>query len=217
MARHQAVVVALLSVASSTAASIAFTARAPHIGASIVAAVALLLLVMASLVPARYSSVRLIEAILPVIFNVLDLKDGDRLAVHYLHGGKEKYEQLTDYFPTQLRSTRGRVFSFSHGIVGQCFKTNQPHNYSVPEGVPFEEAMAQRWSFSREELSRLSQDRRSFMAFPIGQDGFLAQAVLYFDSSSGKTFDATGFEKASGDIDRFFLTQLQEALRKGVA
>jgi hypothetical protein len=58
--------------------------------------------------------------------------------------------------------------------------------------------MKERWNFSPEEFSRLTQDRRSFFSAAIGKYDNRAKAVLYLDSPDGARFSAATFP----DIER---------------
>ena len=144
-------------------------------------------LVLVGVTPGQYEKTTLFESILPSVHKVLELKAQDRVTIHYLASKRrQQYEQLTDYYP--VASGKGRLFGFAHGIVGQCFSNRQSHSFSIPEGSDFAETMKENWSFSADELVRLTKDRRSFFAFPIGRDGVFARAVLYMDSPDSDTF-----------------------------
>ncbi len=161
---------------------------------------------LAAISPSYYAKTELLESILPTIYAILELHGDDRLTIHHLKSkSRQLYEQITDYEPN--RYGKGRVFPFSHGIVGQCFKTVTPHAYKVPQGVTFEAAMKDRWSFAVDELARLPKDRRSFFAYPLGRDGKFARAVLYMDSDRPDAFDdEEGMEQK---ISKLFRRQLE--------
>jgi len=172
-----------------------------------------LILVIIGVTPEPYGKVRLIGTILPSIHRVLGLDQKERITVHYLTSSRaEQYEQLTDYYPTMVG--RGRRFSFSHGITGQCFKSPQPRCYSVPEGEDFDQAMKERWSFSADALPRLTQDRRSFYSHPIGREGAYARAVLYMDSPNPNRFSDDTCDEISTRIEGLFLPVLLQILGK---
>jgi len=148
---------------------------------------------------------------LPTISAVLNLdQKTDRVTVHHLKSKRlERYEQLTNYYPSN--TGKGRVYTFSHGIVGSVFKTREPRLFTIPDGKSFEEAMKGNWGFSEQELARLTRDRRAFYAYPIGTDGAVAKAILYIDSSSATTL--TDAELLKDNIEKYFLRQLETILR----
>ena len=151
----------------------------------------------------------------PTIHRLLGLEASERITVHYLKSAsRQQYEQLTEYYPQKGKPSRGRTFTFSHGIVGQCFKTIHKMCWAVPDGKKFEEAMQDRWSFSQDELVKLTQDRRSFMVYPLGQKGSYAKAVLYLDSPKTDRFTEANCQNHLGIIENYFLDQLNEALRR---
>jgi len=161
---------------------------------------------LAAISPPHYAKTELLQSILPTLYAVLELHGNDRLTIHHVKSkSRQLYEQITDYEPN--RYGKGRVFPFSHGIVGQCFKTLIYHSYSIPPGVTFEAAMKDRWSFTVDELARLPKDRQSFFAYPLGCDGKFARAVLYMDSDRENAFaDAVRIEQK---ISTLFRRQLE--------
>lgn len=214
LARRRGVALAIASTLSSICAGAAMQYQVIWLGA--VAAGFGFLIVLLGVVPHRYAVQELLALMLPAIFRSLHLVEAtDRVTIHYLTSARrEAYEQLTDYYPRGTPSRRGRQFTFSHGIVGRCFKTRHFHHYSVPAKSAFREAMIDDWGFTESELEKLTQDRRSFMAVPIGQEGGLAQAVLYLDSSDLARFDEVEFKKHKGTIEDLFLPQLSEVFRE---
>lgn len=169
-------------------------------------------LILTGIAPPRYAKITLLETILPSIHRVLQLGENDRITIHHLRDKKYRtYEQLTNYHPTRVG--RGRVFSFTHGIVGQCFATpGRAHSYAIPSGVAFVTAMQNDWSFTQDEISHLSQDRQSFFGFPIGTDGEYAKAVLYMDSPDPNTFNQQREAAITEQIDCLFSAQLAQIL-----
>jgi hypothetical protein len=155
---------------------------------------------LAAVSPPHYGKTALLESILPTIYAVLGLHGNDRMTIHHVKSQRRQlYEQITDYVP--MRYGKGRVFPFTHGITGQCFKTATSHAYKIPPDVSFDAAMKKRWPFSVDELARLPKDRRSFFAYPLACDGKAARAVLYMDSDRTDAFDDDkGFEKKIGEL-----------------
>jgi hypothetical protein len=125
---------------------------------------------------------------------------------------RERYEQIVDYYPSGFAGG-GRRFSFSHGIVGQVVKQRVWHWWAVPQGQTFEQAMEDRWGFSKDELKRLTQDRLSFFAYPIGESGQYAKAVVYIDSPDRSRFEAVGATKTEQAIRTVFAPLLQEIFK----
>jgi hypothetical protein len=174
-------------------------------------ALAYVIVAVASTTPSQYARIEILEAMLPTIAAVLKLeKSTDRLAIHHMKSqSREKYIQLTNYWPSG--TGKGREYTFSQGIVGRVFKTRVPNLYTVPQNMAFLDAMKDDWSFSGDELSRLTQDRRAFFAYPLGSDGAVARAVLYVDSSNTRTLSDK--ETLVKTIDEMFLGQLEAILR----
>ncbi len=214
IARHRPVVLALLSSGASAAVGIYFQHPQETVF-GYVSVVLVFLIVLSGIVPSRYAAAELLTFMLPAMYKVLELSGDDRITVHHLKSTwwRQTYEQLTEYHPDPKRPTRGRVFPLSHGIVAQCFHNGQPVFWSMPEGKTFEDAMTDRWTFTEEQRKKLRQDRRSFMAYPLGQEGPYARAVLYMDSADSKRFSAETFEGYKRHIEEYFLPQLKEALR----
>jgi hypothetical protein len=122
---------------------------------------------------------------------------------------------MTDYYGHDPGGkSRGRVFSFSHGIVGQAFKNREPTWWCVAAGTALDDAMRERWSFTTEERARITQDRRSFFAYPVGQDGPYAQAVLFIDSARQDAFGSEAADDMVRTLDTVFRPLLVEALRR---
>jgi hypothetical protein len=170
-----------------------------------------LLLVLASVAPARYARVQLLESMLPAIHTVFNLKPTDRVTIHHLRNRNDQtYEQLTNYHTSRIG--RGRIFRFHHGIVGQCLTNRTPLVYSVPEGKSFLDAMKEDWSFTENELSRLTQDRNSFFAFPIGYEEEYAKAVLYMDSADRATFTNDKKQEFAQKVEGLFLPLLNQLI-----
>lgn len=214
LARQRSIALAVLS--ALTAIPMAFVSQTQaHWSWWVVFAGLLFLMVLAGTVPARYAAEPMLAYMLPTIHKLLELAPSDRVTVHHLKSASNQtYEQLTEYHPPPDRPSRGRTFTFSHGIVGQCFKTIHPLSWAVPAGKGFDEAMVDRWSFSQDELGRLTRDRRSFMVYPLGQDGPFARAVLYFDSASPERFCESNGSEHRKRIQEYFQPQLTEALRR---
>lgn len=170
-----------------------------------------LLLVLASLAPIRYAHVALLESMLPSIHAVLKLKETDRVTIHHLRSIKQQtYEQLTNYHPTNIG--RGRVFHFTHGIVGKSFMTRREQAYSIPQGKDFVQAMKDDWAFTDDELGRLTKDRQSLFAFPIGYERQHAKAVLFMDSKDPNTFTSGNMQTIAKNIEELFLSQINQLI-----
>lgn len=169
------------------------------------------LLVVASITPSRYAKIQLLEIILPSIYKVLELNEPDRITIHHISSRKnEEYEQLTDYHPTKIG--RGRVYKFSEGIVGKCFKKKVADAYAIPPEKSFENAMESDWSFTKDQIARLTHDRTSFFVFPIGDDGPYAKAVLYLDSARLDRLTKENVNTLAKKIEELFLPQLQQII-----
>lgn len=198
----------------------------------IVVAGAVLLMLLAGAVPPEYAAAERFDYLLPVMHHVLGLTKGDRMAVHRLHRFPSLgYEQITDYYdgpPTKraresqgepddqkpLKHSVGRRFSISHGIVAQSLShPGHPIAWAVPSDQKFSEAMIDRWFFTEEEAARITPDRRSFLAFPIGRDGEYAKAVLYADSANAATFGEPAGKEAIARINDLFEGALNNALK----
>jgi hypothetical protein len=166
------------------------------------AALAYCLLIMAAVSPSQYAELRLVEQLQPVIHKVLGLHGDDRVAVMYMRSRKrELYEQLVDYFPTN--TGEGRTFTLRKGIVGRCFVSRTPKSASLPRDAVLSQVLPKEWGYTADEAGYLRQDRRSFFAFPISEEGGFAKAVLYLDSSSPDRFGAgneQGIAKKIGDV-----------------
>jgi len=227
LARHRVIALAVLStVASATVSLTLQPGQANRHYFGVASLVLVFLILLTGLTPARYAAADLVAFMLPAIHHVLKLTSAERVTIHLLISGRrEKYEQLTDYYPREDRVTRGRVFTFSHGIVGQVFKTRQALCWSVlEEGVSekdlqekpeesWKKAMNKRWGFNEPELSRVTPGRHSFLAHPIGQEGAHARAVLFIDSSDPKRFQEGTCSEYQDLITTVFVQQLKEALR----
>ena len=213
LSRHRAVGIAILSTVASALIGLALVDGSPLIGA--VGMVLIFLIALTGAIPERYGAADLVEFSLPALFRVLELdQQTDRVAVHHLRSGRRReYEQLTDYFPDQHKRTRGRVYSFDQGIVGKVFKNKVMRHYVIPAGMTTPDALAEDWSFSPEEVARLSHKPRSYFAYPIGQEGAYPKAVLYMDSSDPDRFGEVGATRAAQVVESIFLPQLVEALR----
>lgn len=127
--------------------------------------------------------------ILPAIFSELKLnKDTTRITIHCIKkANKEKYVQLTPYYPTG--GGQGREFQFTQGITGKSFRTKRASCYSIPEGKSLEDDHLERWNFKENEIKQLKQDRKSYFAYPIGYFGDYANIVIYADSSDPNCFN----------------------------
>jgi hypothetical protein len=226
LSRNRAVALALLSTLASATVSLALQPNQPwRVAYGLGSLVLVFFIVLTGLTPGRYAAAKLLSSMLPVIHRVLELTDKERLTLHILKSNRRQlYEQLTDYYPSRDSAASGRVFTFSHGIVGQVFKTRQPLCWSVLEVVTqgdleskpdecWRKAMNQRWGFDRSELASVTPGRHSFMAYPIGQEGPNARAVLFIDSSDPQRFQKGGCETCHQLIRDIFLAQLEEALR----
>jgi hypothetical protein len=214
LVRQKTIVVALLSVLASVAGTLTAQEGTRILGWGALPII-IFLIVLVGAVPSRYAAEPMLAYMLPTIHRLLELERSERITVHYLKSAADQqYEQLTEYYPKPETSSRGRTFTFTHGIVGQCFNTIQKRCWAVPEGKSFEQAMVDRWSFNKEQLARLTQDRRSFMVYPLGQEGVYARAVLYLDSDKPDRFTEAKCGEYCAAIEEYFLAQLNEALRR---
>ncbi len=169
------------------------------------------LTVFVSISPEYYEKIRYAESFLPALFDVLGLDKSARITIHRMLSKKRQtYEQVTDYFPT--RTGKGRHFDFTRGITGQAFRTRISHVYSIPTGTLLAEDYKHRWPFTDDEISRITQDRRSYYAYPIGQDGSFALAVLYMDSADQTMFSAEKKVELDSKMEKLFLPTLEELL-----
>jgi hypothetical protein len=164
--------------------------------------------VFLSITPHHYERIKYATSILPAICYVLQLDSSTRVTIHHIRSKKaQTYEQITPYYPTN--TGQGRQFVFTQGITGQAFRTRLSQAYSIPNGTSLAEDYRRRWSFTNEEISRLSQDRRSFYAYPVGQEGAFAKVVLYFDSANPSTFADEKKMELDSNIEKLFLRTLE--------
>jgi hypothetical protein len=167
------------------------------------------LTVFLSITPQYYERIRYATSLLPAICDVLQLDNSTRVTIHHIRSKKSQtYEQITPYFPSN--TGQGRQFVFTQGITGQAFRTRLTQAYSIPDGVSLVEDYRRRWSFTTDETARLSQDRRSFYAYPIGQEGEFAKIVLYFDSADPLTFAPARKIELDSKIEKLFLPMLEK-------
>lgn len=224
--RHRPIVLALFSTIASAFVSLSLQTGEHQTAYRIASLVLVFLVLFTGLTPSRFAAANLMSFMLPAIHHALSLAPDERITVHLLISGRrEKYEQLTDYYPNATGArTRGRVFTFSHGIVGQVFKTHQPLCWSVLEVVTkaelaanasdsWKRAMTTRWGFDAAEMALLTPNRRSFLAHPIGQEGHHARAVLFVDSPNEDRFQQGRCNAEQDLIRTIFVPQLSEALR----
>jgi len=166
------------------------------------------LTVFLSITPQYYERVKYAASLLPAICDILHLDNTARVAIHHIRSTKSQtYEQVTPYHPTN--TGQGRRFVFTQGITGQAFRTRRSQAYSIPNGRSMAEDYSTRWSFTEDEVARLSQDRQSFYAYPIGQVEAFAKVVLYFDSADPRTFTEDGKPVLDSTIERLFLPTLE--------
>jgi hypothetical protein len=219
VARHRAVSLAILSAVASVLLGLAVTeATRPESAAWtwwLLGGAAVGLIVLAGAVPSEYVAAERLDFILPVIHKVLNLAPEDRLTVHRVRSlPRRGYEQITEYYPPQRKRTRGRTFGLNHGIVAHVLAhPGEPDAWDVPDDQSFEEAMLRRWSFNPAEMRSLTPDRKSFLAYPIGQDREWARAVLYIDSPRAETFRGAAGQAAIERIRDTFDAQLVHALQ----
>lgn len=167
--------------------------------------------VFLSITPQYYERIKLAESLLPAIYEILGLDETSRVTIHHIRSRRtQTYEQITPYYPTN--AGQGRRFPFTQGITGQAFRTRQSQAYSIPSGVSLEADYTNRWSFTRDEIATLRQDRRSFYAYPIGEEGVFAKVVLYFDSQNPSTFTVEKKIELDGKIEKVFLPTLKRLL-----
>ncbi len=213
-ARHRTLAVALTSTFSSTFLAVALSLTltgsprtpvllrllsAPVLGWWVAFVASSALLAVAAEVPQRYTHIGIIDKLLPIIHRALELGATDRITIHYVLS-RERYQQLVNYHPTN--AGRGREFSFSHGIVGHVIKNGKPYAWSIPAAQTFEQAMGDRWSFTQDEMSRLTRERASFLAYPIFVAGSV-RAVVFLDSSDAARFDDTTMDKYQKELRVF--------------
>jgi hypothetical protein len=172
-----------------------------------------ILIIVAAIAPQQYAAITLLDTILPSIHKVLGLSDSDRVTIHYLRSRrKELYEQFTNYFPS--RTGQGRIFPLRRGIVGRCFNSKEVLSTSLPPDKDYIDVFPKEWGYTRDEVGRLRQDRRSYFAFPISEDGEFAMAVLYMDSSNPDKFTSANKDDITEEIKSLFLPLLEQVLKK---
>jgi len=176
-------------------------------------ALSYIFLIIVALAPRRYAIITLLDTLLPSIYEILGLtKNDDRITVHHLRSKrKEQYEQLTNYFPSG--TGKGRIFSLRKGIVGRCFTSKIVLSESLSQDQNVTEVFPKEWGYTRDEVSYLTQDRHSYFAFPIGEAGGFARAVLYIDSARPDKFTSTNEIEISEKITSLFLPLLGQILK----
>lgn len=176
-------------------------------------ALSYIFLMMVAVAPRRYAIITLLDTLLPSIYKVLGLSEtDDRITVHHLRSKrKEQYEQLTNYFPS--RTGKGRIFSLRKGIVGRCFTSRRVLSESLSQNQNLIEVFPREWGYTPQEVSYLTQDRRSYFAFPIGEEGDFARAVLYMDSARSDKFTSGNETDISEKITSLFLPVLEQILK----
>jgi hypothetical protein len=169
------------------------------------------LTVFLSITPQYYERIKLAESLLPAIYETLGLDKTARVTIHHIRSKRtQTYEQITPYYPTN--AGQGRRFAFTMGITGQAFRTRQSQAYSIPQGVSLEDDYTRRWSFTKDEIATIRQDRRSFYAYPIGEEGVFAKVILYFDSQDPLTFTLEKKVELDSKIEKLFLPTLERLL-----
>lgn len=174
-----------------------------------------ILIIVVATAPQQYATISLLDTILPSIYKVCRLSDNDRVTLHYLRSRKkekEQYEQLTNYFPSG--TGQGRVFNLRKGIVGRCFICKEVLSTSLPQNQDLTEVFPKEWGYTAEEAGHLRQDRRSYFAFPIDEEGGFARAVLYMDSANSDRFTSANNDDITEKIKSLFLPLLEQVLKK---
>lgn len=166
-------------------------------------------LVIANLVPSRYQKVQLLQSFMELIHRAMSFDaHTERVTVHHVVSHKrQKYEQLTNYYPSGVG--RGRSYFYSSGIVGAAIKNKMPRVYSVPANMTWEEAMIRDWAFDRDELARLTKDRMSYFTFPILDASGSVVAVLFCDSADRLTFTEANKASIEAKVKQWFEPQLR--------
>ena len=140
-------------------------------------------------------SVEPIEGIIDTLWTLL-VKTGEngnsadlRMCVHILDRGR--FYQLTDYCTNGHRDGRGRYFSMEKGIAGLAIRQWGLAVDKLSDGQDQIGHLVNRWGFTRQEAATLKQDRQSWAAVPIGQQG-RPLCVIYCDSSRADFFGNSG-------------------------
>lgn len=210
LARHRTAAVAITGPLPFALLNLGF--RYHYWQCFILSIVAYSLLIVAAIAPHQYASVLQLEMILRSLHQILSLdKEKDRITIHHKKGTGE-YEQITNYFPTV--TGQGRSFVLGKGIVGRCFSYCKPRSTSLPTGITLIEFAKKDWGFNQDEASRLTQDRQSFYAFPIGQDSGFATAVIYMDSPDPARFTEANQPDRDEKIRTIFLPLIEEILKR---
>ena len=216
LARHRTIVTVIATAVGYLALGLFFSTLTGasmwfKLGSLGVFVLSTVLTVFVSATPEFHERVRYAASFLPAIADVLGLDSKARITIHHMYNKRQQtYEQVTDYYPTRIG--QGRRFVFTQGITGQAFRTRISQVYSIPAEQSLEVDYQQRWSFTKDEITRLTQDRRSFYAYPIGQDGSYARAVLYMDSADATMFTRAKKAELDDKVRRLFLPTLEELL-----
>lgn len=167
------------------------------------------LIIAANIVPSRYRKVELLQSFMELIHRAMSFSvETERVTLHHVVSEKrERYEQLTHYYPSGVG--RGRSWSYSSGIVGATIKNKAVRVYSVPADKTWDEAMKRDWAFTSDELARLTKDRNSYFTFPIMDATGAVIAVLFFDSALATTFTDANKPVIEEKVRQWFAPQLR--------
>ncbi|HEX6751823.1 MAG TPA: hypothetical protein VF092_31300 [Longimicrobium sp.] len=101
----------------------------------------------------------------------------------------EELEQLLPYVGGQGGGP-GRKFSIRSGVIGKAVRARAvvAVTRGSDEHEKFVDELVREWAYTEHDARRLSSDRRSWMAVPVFDSGFVVVAVVYLDSNDTEFF-----------------------------
>jgi hypothetical protein len=126
---------------------------------------------------------------------------------------KKKLYPFTPYYPIDL--TDGNSFKYgslwkgielSKGIVGKTAREVIAHIYKIKNCSDCSQELISDWGFTKEEVSRMRSDRKSYAAYPVVNNRKAVRGVIYLDSDNSAGFDTFNFNVF--DQSRQYLSML---------
>ena len=133
----------------------------------------------------RLQRYNLVRAQMNLLVQLLDRNSyGDiRCTFHVpIWFGKRKLMQAFDYIRFGDSYGGWRCQPIIKGIIGKNYKDGKPKVENFKDEVEYLEKMVKKYGYTVEEANRISDDRRSYLCYPIQDEKGSLLGLMYFDS-----------------------------------
>lgn len=93
---------------------------------------------------------------------------------------------------------KGRSFPTDKGIIGRAYNRKMPQVESFHDSKEYYSKMVGEYNYTKSQTEKRTQDRRSYLCYPVMNEKNIVLGLLYFDSNMSEAFSLNDNDEIIG-------------------